>query len=221
MNKVLFVSLVLLAVSGCKYVPEDKERLLDDEAAMTRQEASSGGQSKSAHEERQFDDKPIITLKEYVDDLRRAAVVMPTPEERDLFPNEPELLPDLTTHYIKRDFQVVYIDKRYVSFRADMEDYHGGNGNHSQVIVGTIDRKTGRILGVVDFVPKDKWPTLKRKLYEGAAKKVGGQANLLREVEVIENFYFDEDGLHFVYEPYEIAGGAIGAVDVVVDLKVL
>lgn len=195
MNKVLIVSFVLLAICGCK--------------------------GTAARKDREFPDESTLTLKEYVDYLRGAAAKIPTPEERDPFPHGPDLLANETTHYIKRDFRVVYIDERYVSFRADMEDYHGGNGNHGQVFVGTIDRITGRILGVADFVPKDKWPTLRQRLYEGAAKKVGGKQNLQGEVKVTENFYFDRVGLHFVYNPYEIACGAIGDVEVLIDLKAL
>ncbi len=170
---------------------------------------------------REFDDAATITLKEYVDSLREAATQKPTEEERELFPDGPDLVPSETTHLIRREFQVLYIDERYVSFRADMMDYHGGNGNHSQVFVGSIDRKSGRVLGVVDFVPKSKWPVLKQKLYDGAVKKIEGKENLQGEVEVIENFYYAKDGLHFVYNPYEIACGATGSVEVVIDPKTL
>lgn len=193
MNKVYFTGLVLLLICGCK--------------------------STVSYNGREFDDKPIITLKEYVDYLREAAVRAPTPEERELFPNGPGLLATETTHCINREFQVVYIDEQYVSFRADMVDYHGGNGNHSQMHVGTIDRKTGRVLGVADFVPKAKWPELKKKLYDGAVKKVNGKENLQGEVKIIENFYYDNEGLHFVYNPYEIACGAIGVVEVPIGLE--
>lgn len=173
------------------------------------------------HNGREFDDTATITLKEYVDSLRVLATQKPTEEERDLFPNGPGLIPDLTTHYIQREFQVLYIDERYVSFRADMTDYHGGNGNHSQVFVGTIDRKSGRVLGVVDFVPKSKLALLRQELYDGAIKKIEGKENLQGEVEVIENFYYAKDGLHFVYNPYEIACGAMGVVEIVIDPKTL
>lgn len=195
MNKALFASFVLLAIGGCKNV--------------------------AAHKDRDFPDEPTITLKEYVDSLRHAAVKMPTPEERELFPDGPELLANLTTHIVKREFRVVFVDDRYVSFRADLEDDHGGNGSHGQVFVGTIDRKTGRVLGVADFVLKDRWATLTRRLYDGAVKRVGGKQNLQGEVCVTENFYFDKDGLHFVYNPYEIACGATGDVEVLIDLKAL
>ena len=166
---------------------------------------------------RAFDDAPTLTLKEYVEGLRAAATRHPTAEERELFSDVPELSASLTTHLVRREFQVVHLDKDYVSFRADMEDDHGGNGNHSRVFVGTIDRRTGRVLRVADFVPREKCPALKQRLHAEAARKVGGAENLQDEVEIIENFHYAKDGLHFVYNPYEIACGAAGAVEVVID----
>lgn len=166
---------------------------------------------------RRFDDEAVITVKKYVDYLRKAATRKPTAEEMEVLAGVPELSSSMTTHFVQREFQVLYMDANYVSFRADMEDYHGGNGNHSRVFVGTISRKTGRILGVADFVPKSKWKALEKKLCEGAIQKIGGTENLQGEVKVIENFYYVEGKLHFVYNPYEIACGAAGAVEVVVN----
>lgn len=168
---------------------------------------------------RRFDDESVITLKEYVDYLRKAATRQPTAEELEVFSGVPELSSSMTTHFVQREFQVLYIDENYVSFRADMQDYHGGNGNHSRVFVGTISRKTGRMLGVADFIPKSEWKSLKKKLVAGAIQKIGGAANLQGEVKVIENFYYAEGALHFVYNPYEIACGAAGAVEVPINLK--
>ncbi len=168
---------------------------------------------------RRFDNESVITLKEYVDYLRKAATRQPTAEELEVFAGVPELSSSMTTHFVQREFQVLYIDENYVSFRADMQDYHGGNGNHSSVFVGTISRKTGRILGVADFIPKSEWKTLKKKLVAGAIQKIGGAANLQGEVKIIENFYYAEGELRFVYNPYEIACGAVGAVEVSINVK--
>ncbi len=190
--------------------------------AVTLAAALSGCQySCVADGERPFEDEPPLTLKEYVDYLRAAATRKPTAEERELFSDVPELSASLTTHLVKREFQVVHIDANYVSFRADMVDYHGGNGNHSSVFVGTIDRRTGAVLGVADFVSKDKWPILKQRLRAKAVQAIGGEANLQSPVEVVENFYYANDGLHFIYNPYEIACGAAGVVEVVISPREL
>ena len=191
-------------------------------AALASAVMLSGCQySHVADGERPLEDDPPLTLKEYVDYLRAAATRKPTAEERELFSDVPELSASLTTHLVKREFQVVHVDANYVSFRADMVDYHGGNGNHSSVFVGTIDRRTGAVLRVADFVPKDKWPILKQRLRAKAVQAIGGEANLQSEVEVVENFYYANDGLHFVYNPYEIACGAAGVIEVVISPREL
>ena len=53
---------------------------------------------------------------------------------------------------------------------------------------------------------------LKKALHDGAVKALGGKDNLQSEVEVVENFYLAKDGLHFVYNEYEIACYAAGPV---------
>ena len=79
----------------------------------------------------------------------------------------------------------------------------------------------GRILKVGDFVADVKRAALKNALYDGAVKALGGKENLQSEVEVVENFYLAKDGLHFVYNEYEIACYAAGPVEVVIDPKSL
>lgn len=165
---------------------------------------------------RQFYGEKPLSVADYVESLRKAAQVKPTPND-PLYPETVELATELTTFYFERKFEVVYKDSRFVSFRADTEDYYGGNGNHHVVTVGTIERGSGRILGILDFVPRRQWPALERRLREGAIRKLGGAENLQGEVRVSENFYFAKDGLHFFYNPYEIACGAAGCIEVVVD----
>ena len=71
------------------------------------------------------------------------------------------------------------------------------------------------------FVADVKRAALKNALYDGAVKALGGKENLQSEVEVVENFYLAKDGLHFVYNEYEIACYAAGPVEVVIDPKSL
>ena len=62
---------------------------------------------------------------------------------------------------------------------------------------------------------------LKKALHDGAVKARGGKENLQSEVDVVENFYLAKDGLHFVYNEYEVACYAAGPVEVVIDPKSL
>ena len=46
--------------------------------------------------------------------------------------------------------------------------------------------------------------------------KIGGKDNLQGEVTLTENFYIAGDGLHFVFNEYEVACHAQGLVEVVI-----
>ena len=50
-------------------------------------------------------------------------------------------------------------------------------------------------------------------------KKLGGKQNLLGEPKIIDNCYLGKDGIHFVYNEYEVAPYAEGSVDAVVQVQ--
>jgi len=120
-------------------------------------------------------------------------------------------------HEFKKDFSIVYADARHLSFQAVEYFYLGGAHGSTRVTVGTIDRRTGRLLRVADFVPAEKKAALKRQLHDEAVRRLGGEDRLQNEVTVIENFCLKGDGLHFVYNQFDIACYADGIVEVVID----
>ena len=126
-----------------------------------------------------------------------------------------------TTQEFNKEYKIVYADRDYLSFYTKEYSYLGGAHGNMVIRVGTISRATGRILKVGDFVADVKRAALKNALYDGAVKALGGKENLQSEVEVVENFYLAKDGLHFVYNEYEIACYAAGPVEVVIDPKSL
>lgn len=56
-------------------------------------------------------------------------------------------------------------------------------------------------------------------LYDGVVKKIGGKENLQGEVKIIDNCFVAQDGIHFVFNEYEVACYAAGAIEVVVSLR--
>ncbi len=121
-----------------------------------------------------------------------------------------------TTEEFSSRYEIVYADSRYVSYRAEEYWYRGGAHGSTTVTVLTIDRKTGREMTLEDFIPKEKHAALQRALRTGAIQKLGGEERLLDEVNVIDNFYVAADGLHFIYNQYEIAAYAYGQIEVVI-----
>lgn len=111
--------------------------------------------------------------------------------------------------------EMVYLDERYLSYRIEEYAYSGGAHGSTKVSVGTLDRETGRQLTLNDLFGKDGLAALETELRKAVIAKIG-EENIQSPVKPIENFYLAADGWHFVYNEYEIACYAIGAVEVVV-----
>lgn len=156
-------------------------------------------------------------LEQYIAFCREMAV---TPDE-DLSPNWMVFPSTATTQEYRKMFKVIYADEQYLSYHAEEFSYTGGAHGTTRISVGTIDRSTGRRLRVTDCVPQEKFPALQQALYEGAVKKLGGKEHLQADVQVIDNFYLSSNGLHFIYNTYEIACYAKGMVEVIIDPKKL
>ena len=125
----------------------------------------------------------------------------------------------MTTEEYQSKYSVVFADEKYISFRAEEYSYTGGAHGSNKITVGTIDRKTGHRMCLKDFVSADKLPKLTEMLYAKVAEKLGGKEYIQDEVRPIENFCIVKDGLKFVYNEYEVACYAAGAIEVVVSFN--
>ena len=111
--------------------------------------------------------------------------------------------------------EMVYLDDRYLSYRIEEHWHHGGAHGSTKVSVGTLDRETGRHLTLDSVFGKDGLAALELELRKAVIAKIG-EENIQSPVKPIENFYRAADGWHFVYNEYEIACYALGAIEVVV-----
>jgi hypothetical protein len=150
-----------------------------------------------------------VHFKEYIDFISYEAT-------RNLPDDMLALLSGGLMQEYQSKYSVVFADEKYISFRAEEYSYIGGAHGSNKITVGTIDRKTGRRMCLKDFVSADKLPELTKILHAKVIKKLGGKENLQGEVLPIENFCVVKEGLKFVYNEYEVACYAAGAVEVVV-----
>ena len=111
--------------------------------------------------------------------------------------------------------EMVYLDDRYLSYRIEEYWYRGGAHGSTTISVGTLDRETGRQLTLNDVFGKDGLAPLESELRQAVVAKIG-EENIQSPVKPNENFYLADDGWHFVYNQYEIACYACGAVEVVI-----
>ena len=126
-----------------------------------------------------------------------------------------------TTRFRQSDYQIVFADRWYLSFRAKESFYLGGAHGGAQITVGTFDRRTGRRLCVRDFIPAERREAALARLREEVVAQLGGEDQLQGEVTLTENFHVAEDGLHFIFNEYEVACYAAGAIEVVLPFSVL
>lgn len=116
----------------------------------------------------------------YIDFCRELATSpMPEREDPDDFMSKPDWMvhPCSTTDQeFKKEYNVVYADRQYLSFRCSEYAYTGGAHGNTQITVGTIDRKTGKILTLADVPAFADRHALKRRLQDDVVMKIGKDA---------------------------------------------
>ena len=118
----------------------------------------------------------------------------------------------------KCECRIVYSSKKSVSFKIESWSYTGGAHGMPDTKVGTV--RDGRILQLSDL------PANIKTLWQKALNS-HPEIKTIREYtkspgsepQMTENFYLDKDGIHFIYQPYEIASFATGTIDIFVPGK--
>ena len=118
------------------------------------------------------------------------------------------------------NYKIVYSSKEIVSFRIESHSYSGGAHGMTHTRVGSI--KSGRILKLSDL-PRNIEPLWQKAVAE-RFKKSSFEEYLKSkptfEPRMTENFYLDRNGVHFIYDPYEIDCYAAGIVDIFVPCRI-
>ena len=122
--------------------------------------------------------------------------------------------------YEEKREEVVWATADWLSYKKTVRGFTGGAHGFYDAQYGTLNRKTGRRLSLADIAPKEKIPELTlaiRKALVGNFKKCDQfkgttyeelRKMLLEDAKPTENFYYDDQGLHFSYGEYEIAAFA-------------
>ena len=124
-------------------------------------------------------------------------------------------------------YEIICRDADKVSYRATEYQYTGGAHGYTSVQVGTVDRKTGRKYTLDDIVPESRRGELLRKVREDIAIRryeaksyaewrARKEIAFFDEPQLTENFYFDDQTIHFIYNQYEIACYADGIIEAIV-----
>ena len=189
-NELMAAAVVVACICGCQY------------AHVSRQETGSA--------------RPVKDILDFRREMRLAYIEMCKQEAQREHGDNQEWAGDCSREY-KGEYKIVYVDARYLSFYVEAYVCAGFNAHGgTSITVGTIDRKTGQVLKAADLIPERRMAEVRAALVDGVAKKLGGKQNLLGEPKIIDNCYLGKDGIHFVYNEYEVAPYAEGPVDAVV-----
>ena len=135
-------------------------------------------------------------------------------------------------YYSKKSATVIYADERILSYCLDFETYTGGAHENYNRYMGTIARspdgkRPSQYLSLSDIVSEDQLPEMKRRLLESYINELIRRDDMLRfndnneftgvPPDPTENFYYDDKGLHFFYNPYDIGCFAEGTFDLCID----
>ena len=117
------------------------------------------------------------------------------------------------------EYQIIYANKQMVSFRCEFYSYTGGAHGMPDTKVGTI--KNGNLLQLADLPDLSKIKTLWQQALKSHCKysAIKKYSDFIgAEPQLTENFYLDDKGIHFIYQPYEIAPFAAGTIEIFVPL---
>ena len=125
----------------------------------------------------------------------------------------------------KGSCNVVYSSKHYVSFKIHEWSYTGGAHGRTQTTFCTLKGVKRLKLADLYRLPREKkqlenlWKAAIarhfKKTFEERLKEAGEVFKPL----MTENFYLDDKGIHFIYDPYDIDCYAAGTIDIFVPWK--
>lgn len=177
-----------------------------------------GCQYSHVNHDENADVHPITDIFDFRKEMRLAYIEMCKQEAQCEHGDNQGWAEDCLREY-RGEYKIVYVDARYLSFYVEAYVCAGFNAHGgTSITVGTIDRKTGQVLKAADLIPVRRMAEVRAALVDGIAKKLGGKKNLLSEPKIIDNCYLAADGIHFVYNEYEVAPYAEGPVDAVVQV---
>ena len=114
---------------------------------------------------------------------------------------------------------------KFAVFSAYRYGYSGGAHGMYNIDYFPVDLTAQKIITLDDLFDKENQPKLGELIAESYHSNASDASTVQQDpLPVTTNIYFDYDGIHFVYQPYEIASFAEGTPDIMLrwsDVKTL
>ena len=136
-------------------------------------------------------------------------------------------MPSMGAYYVFSKESVLYSDDLIMSYKIEDDYYLGGAHDSRFIYTGTVNRnpfmKRSPRFKLSDIVSKDDMPKMQARLVDALRQEYlrrGDEDSASRELDFpkpTENFYYDENGLHFVFNEYDIDCYAAGDFDLCIE----
>lgn len=117
--------------------------------------------------------------------------------------------------------KVVFIDDDTVSILIEKYYYLGGAHGTRTILGASFARTSGKKVTLDDIAPGMRRTELTRRIREALKARLktmqSSPNDLDRLPEPTENFYFARDGLHMIYNEYELGAYGLGGFDLRID----
>lgn len=136
-------------------------------------------------------------------------------------------LPSMGAYYVFSKESVLYSDDLIMSYKIEDDYYLGGAHDSRFIYTGTVNRnpfmKSSPRLKLSDIVSQPDIPKMRARMVDALRQEYlrrGDEVSANRELDFLkptENFYYDENGLHFVFNEYDIDCYAAGDFDLCIE----
>ena len=118
--------------------------------------------------------------------------------------------------------KVIYNENNLFSYSVSLYSYTGGAHGNNSNRVATLDLNNRNIISLETMFDSGKLPILQEEIVNHL--KEDGYQLLNEEIDLTDNFYLNNKGVSFVYDPFDVAAYSDGEIEVTVswnDIKPL
>jgi hypothetical protein len=119
---------------------------------------------------------------------------------------------------LEQSLKVTSVFNNFITIGNNIYDFSGGahpNHYHNHFV---IDLNDGKMIAFHDVFQSNSKSKLK-SILKAKFISIYGKESLLDQFEIAENFAIDKDGIHFLYNPYEITAYAFGDPEITISFN--
>lgn len=173
---------------------------------------------------------PKDALNEYLKNYTAEYRELADQYRKDKATLENDQMPSWYWYYHYKTNEVLYNDKYIVSYSVEHSDYTGGAHGSLFVLCSTIDLNKLTTITEEDIFKPNYYQFLTTKIIEKLMEKyevtepdqlIGKGFFDINEIAPNNNFWMNNEGIHYVYNQYEIAPYSMGPVEVTIPFEEL